>query len=288
MHFKQFLSEMALDLSRIHDPFDMELKKVLMINKKKALVYHGTSTNYFWQIVNKGFAFDETRKNWNTVTPGNYFSFDLERARMFTNKSVQRAGGEPIIFVSELPIGMLEQDPDDMAGWDRTTKFQSFVRESVNPKYITGVIFPINQNKEVPMQKFIQLVNKNKIPAIPPENEQTKRRFNRATMDDMEHAIMSYLDDLINYTDFSDMLSGNKYTILHHKILHALQSPEMQYSKIMHWTGDDFVKWLENILGEENTQDYYQTQREFQVPLYRVINKYIDRESFNQFRLGKK
>ena len=74
---------MSLDLTNVDDPFGNGFKESL--KNKKALVYHGTSDVYFWDIINNGFTYSIERRNWNT-SEGNYFSYDLMRAEKYYNR----------------------------------------------------------------------------------------------------------------------------------------------------------------------------------------------------------
>jgi len=53
---------MAMDMSVVDNPFDPDFQKSIVGRKKKALVYHGTSTKWFWEIVNNGFTRLRSRK----------------------------------------------------------------------------------------------------------------------------------------------------------------------------------------------------------------------------------
>lgn len=286
-------NEMALDLSKVSDPFEGDFPQI--IGKKKILLYHGTSTKYFWQIIEQGFFFDPTRKNWESTSAGVYFAFDIDRAESYTFTTTKNVGGEPIIFVLEIPMKELERDLDDAIAWDKQTKLQTVIRKHVESKHITGVIYPTEispgeQNyTETPIRKFINMVNKGKIPAIPPKEEATiPKRFKGASMTELEELIVQYLGELANYTSFTDYLYGSKWLEFNQKILRALHLPEYSWGKISNWRGEDWVKFLEDVLDEENTEDYYKTHREFQQPTYKAIRRYYDRESFLTTRKGKK
>lgn len=107
-------------------------------------------------------------------------------------------------------------------------------------------------------------------------------------MTELEELIVQYLGELANYTSFTDYLYGSKWLEFNQKILRALHLPEYSWGKISNWRGEDWVKFLEDVLDEENTEDYYKTHREFQQPTYKAIRRYYDRESFLTTRKGKK
>jgi hypothetical protein len=143
MEFRKWL-EMSMDLSDIEDPFDPDFHKAISSKKKKAVLYHGTSTRWFWDIVNNGFVFSPDRKNFDNTSPGVFFSFDAGRTDLYAHRASKNHGGEEIMFVAELPVSMLERDIDDKDTWDKDAKVQTMVRNTVPPKFITGVIYPIS------------------------------------------------------------------------------------------------------------------------------------------------
>ena len=282
------LNEMSLRMDTLDDPFAEELHAALVSRDKEAIVYHGTSTAYFWDIVNGGFKFAEDRKNFDNTSPGTYFAFTQNRAGMYTIRSTEKAGGEGIIFVAELPLARLSKDLDDADSWDKTTKLQAMVADEIDPGDITGVIYPASSDgPEIPMAQFIEWVNRGNIPGIPPEDEEKDRSFKNATEDDIEHAVMDYIQDLIQYTDFTEYNFGQDMMTFNQKVLAALQG--MDYKQYKFWNGDMWVTFIEKLLGEDNeNEDYYKTERRFQLPLYRVINKYVEEPKyFEKFRKAK-
>lgn len=287
---QEVLKEVPLDLSQVDDPFEQEFVDAIKKNKKKVIVYHGTSTYWFWPIINKGFKFSEDRRNWENTSEGVYFSFDIDRAGQYTVRAVDTVGGEPIIFVLEIPVDMIERDMDDAKTWDKDTNYQAVVKQAVKPNFITGVVFPaISTGPEIPIRKFIQSVNKGKVFSIEPEANKQKRRFSNATKEDMEHVISRYVQDLLQYTSFGEYNFAPKNYELNRLLIRDLQKPEMEYSTISQWTGDDWVEYLEKSLGVVNAEDYYKTQRIFQLPLWQVIKRYMEpEETFKKYRLGQK
>ena len=284
----KFLDEMSLRMDVLDDPFAEDLHTALANKEKEAVVYHGTSTTYFWDIINNGFQFAEDRKNFKDTTPGTYFAFTPDRAGMYTIRSTQKAGGEGIIFVAELPLNRLARDLDDAGAWDKTSKLQAMVADEIDPGDITGVIYPATSDgPEIPINRFIEWANRGDIPRIPPEEEERERKFKTATEDDIEHAVLDYIQDLIQYTDFTEYNYGMDMARFNEKVLGALQN--IDYKKYKFWNGDMWVTFIEKLLGEENeTEDYYKTERRFQLPLYRVIKKYTeDPKFFEKFRKAK-
>ena len=282
------LNEMSLRMDTLDDPFAQDLYDALVGKNKEAVVYHGTSTAYFWDIVNNGFTFSEERKNFDNTSPGTYFAFNQDRAGMYTVRSTQRAGGEGIIFVAELPLSRLSRDLDDADSWDKTSKLQAMVADEIDPGDITGVIYPATSDgPEIPINKFIEWVNQGNIPRIPPEDEAQERSFKGATEDDLDHAVLDYVQDLIQYTDFTEYNFGKDMMTFNQKVLAALQS--IDYKQYKFWNGDMWVTFIEKLLGEENeVEDYYKQERRFQLPLYRVIKKYMEEPKyFEKYRKAK-
>jgi len=287
MKLKFHLKEMALRMDVIDDPFAEELHAALVSKEKEAIVYHGTSTAYFWDIVNNGFKFAEDRKNFENTSAGTYFAFTQDRAGMYTIRSTQKAGGEGIIFVAELPLMRLSKDLDDADSWDKTTKLQAMVADEIDPADITGVIYPATSNgPEIPMARFIEWVNRGNIPAISPEDGEKERTFKTATEDDIEHAVVDYIQDLIQYTSFTDYNYGAAMARFNEQFLSVIH--RLDYKKYKFWNADMWVTFLEKMLGEENEEDYYKQERRFQLPLSRVIKKYIEEPKyFEKFRKAK-
>tara|TARA_R110000824_G_scaffold98711_1_gene235397 strand:+ start:1397 stop:2551 length:1155 start_codon:yes stop_codon:yes gene_type:complete len=282
------LNEMSLRMDTLDDPFAQNLYDALVGKRKEAVVYHGTSTSYFWDIVNSGFSFSDERKNFDNTSPGTYFAFTQDRAGMYTIRSTQRAGGEGIIFVAELPLSRLSRDLDDADSWDKTSKLQAMVADEIDPGDITGVIYPATgDGPEIPINKFIKWVNQGDIPRIPPEDDQVERTFKDATEDDIDHAVIDYIQDLIQYTDFTEYNFGQDMMAFNQKVLEALQG--IDYKQYKFWNGDMWVTFIEKLLGTENeNEDYYKTERRFQLPLYRVIKKYVEEPKyFEKFRKSK-
>ena len=281
------IKEMSLRMDVFDDPFAQELYDALISQEREAVIYHGTSTAYFWDIVNNGFKFSEDRKNFENTSPGNYFAFNQERAGMYTVRSTQNAGGEGIIFVAELPLARLSRDLDDADSWDKTTKLQAVVMDEIEPRNITGVIYPASgDGPEIPMDKFISLVNQGRIPAIKPESEQADRSFKSATEDDIEHAVINYVQDLIQYTDFTEYNYGSEMQKFNQRLLASLSN--VGYKKYKFWNGASWIRHIEKMLGEKNEEDYYKTERRFQLPFSRVVKKYMEEPKyFQKFRKAK-
>lgn len=288
MDFRDWL-EMSMDLSNINDPFDKDFYNA--VKKKHALVYHGTTTKWFWSIINNGFTFNPERKNWDNTTPGVYWSFDKGRTRWYTTKAVKTHGGEEMVFVAEIPIKLLQPDPDDSAKFDADTKLQSFSPTSIPSKYITGVLYPLKYNlggqefpPETPIRKFIQKVNKGQIPAISPEGETAKRRFKKATDDDVEYHVSLMLQDLIQYTNLAHWIMDGHW-LFNQKVIAALHN--VKWTDYMSWTTGQWLHWLEKVLGEKvNDESYDYIRSDFNYRTYQIINRYRDVAGFKQFRLG--
>lgn len=275
MNFRKWLvSESPIDLSIVHDPFDKpEFKKSL--GNKKIVVYHGTSTKFFWEIVQGGLKFDKTRMNYKNTSPGIFFTFSSGRADMYSHKAVMNFGGKEIIFILEVPASLLEPDVDDREKWDRESHLQTMVKRDIPPKYITGVIYPVESHAEIPIRKFINLANRGKVPDISPSGNKTSTRFQRQSQPNVEHIILNYLHDLMQHSSFG-ILDGEEGYKFNQKVIQELQKPEYSWGRVYSWNGDKWIEFLEMITGEKNTEDYYKSQVEFQVPISRVADRYRD------------
>lgn len=300
MEFRKWL-EMAMDFSTVSDPFEPEFKDAM--KKRKALVYHGTSTKWFWPIVRNGFTFDQKRKNWDNVTPGVFVTFDPNRTDWYSHKAANVHGGEPIILVAEIPFSMLDRDPDDKDKFDASAKVQAFSPVPIPAKYLTGVIYPVStfdltggRPPETPMKKFITKVNRGKVEGIPPEDEwetQTnepsqagvKRRFATATPDDREHAVVNMLQDLIQYTNLAHWVTDSSYEFSQ-KVLLGLS--KMTWMTYYNWNGPKWLQWLEQLLGEKIEPHYYDNlEDEYSRPTYQLIRRFEDTTGYYQYRLGR-
>lgn len=272
-----------MDFSKVNDPFDPEFHKSL--SKKKALVYHGTSTKHFWSIIQNGFVYQKDTRHDDNSSEGVFFSFDYDAAGIYAAGASKKFGGEMLFIVAEVPLSMLERDPDDAEGWDKGKNYQSMARQSVPARYITGVHYPATNRKETPIRKFIQMVNAGKVPDIDPQPE-FRGRFAKATPDDIEHALVNYLLELIGYTSFSHHQTESSHEFTQ-KVIQGIQ--DVPRNVWLSWNGKSWVQWMEKLLGEKNEEEsYYNEYPEYRVPFIRVMNKYSDSEGFNKFRLGKK
>lgn len=307
LSFKNWLNEMAFDLSTVDDPFrDPEFKKSL--GNRKILLYHGTSTSHFWSILKNGFQYDPNRINWEKVGPGNYFAFTHDGgfgvgAGMYTVAAVRKAGGDGIIFVLEVPMSLLEPDTDDRESWDKDRFQQTKTSKDVSPKYITGVMYPADSKVETPIRKFINLVNKGKIPSIPPAEDRIVTRFSSATPMEEEEKVLDYLADILVYTSFDEYLYHGNFYKFRRIVLQKLLQPNLLRTAIYNWKADDWVKFIQDEISplmepdgkiKINTEEEYKTQPLANKTLATIGLKgrlldvrYGDMPGFRQFRLGK-
>jgi hypothetical protein len=214
-----------------------------------------------------------------------------------------RFGGQGIAFVLELPLSLLGKDTDDSETWDKNRNWQAMAAEELPPRYITGVLLGWGPNRdnsfsghgftpEIPIRKFIQQVQKGKyadIYGLEPLPDVKLARFTGATPPDPEHAVFSYLVDLLQYTSLADHLRGRDWARLQRQVLtELLRMPKREW---LSWTGRQWLAFAEELTGEQNEEPYAETMLEeprFRRSFLDVASKYAEpREAFERFRLGK-
>lgn len=301
-HLAQVHRENPLELADLDNPFEDEFYAAA--KKRKVLVYHGTATRWFWPIVQEGFVYSKARKAWENTSPGTFFAFTPSAIGIYANRAAIRFGGQAIAFVLELPLSLLGKDTDDSETWDKNRNWQAMAAEELPPKYITGVLCGWGPSRdrdsvsgyeftpEIPIRKFIQQVQKGKyadIYGLEPLPDAKLARFTDATPPDPEHAALSYLVDLLQYTSLADHLLGNDWARLQRQVLTELL--RMPKSEWLSWTGRQWLAFAEELTGEQNEEPYAETMLEeprFKRPFLNVASKYAEpREAFERYRLGK-
>jgi hypothetical protein len=107
-------------------------------------------------------------------------------------------------------------------------------------------------------------------------------------MDDPEHRVISYIHNLLQYTSFEGYNFGQEGVWMNQQIMLFLNKLGKDWwYKVYNWTGDDWIPVLEKITGKKNEEDYYKTQKEFQVPMSRAMER-PDIVGHKKFRLGVK
>jgi len=271
-----------LMLDLVDDPFEPGFHKAA--SKRKALCFHGTSSKFFWSIVDNGFSFDETRKSWENTSPGVFVAFNEQATVGYAGHAVEAHGGAPLCFVLELPIKMLGIDIDDRDTHDKDRNLQSMVLGPVAAKYITGVLVPggpdsIEWSAEIPIKDFIKDVQrgryKNVLGLEPRGKTAGAPKTGKPTPVDPEHALLNYLVDVLNYTSLTHHLMGAAWQKLSRQVLTAILT-----NKLPSWRAMNARQWLkviEGLTGEQNTEEYFDQMAEeplYRRPFYEVANKF--------------
>jgi len=271
--------ENPLMLDAIDDPLEPSFKKTATKMGRFALAYHGTSTAAFWPVVTSGLSFDESRKAWEGTSPGVFVAFDQNATELYASRAVQKVGGQPICFVLEVPYMWLDVDIDDYLTHDKTRKAQAMVHQPIPPSSIVGVMFAegMGWGPEIPLKRLIVGAKKGKYvdEGIPPPPPGTRFRTGAATRIDLEHAALSYLVDLLQYTSLADVLLQPEWGAFQRRVLQALIA--MPSTTWLAWTGRDWLAFSEGIIGEKNEEPYAEQVLEeprFKTSIGRVLSKY--------------
>lgn len=277
----------------LDDPFEPEFHRAASKARRKVLCYHGTSTAWFWSIVENGFSFDESRKAWEGTSPGVFVAFNERATEIYARRAVERFGGRPICFVLEVPMKELGIDIDDRETHDKGRNLQGMVNGPVPAKYITGVLQPVvetfdgkyegetfvmwDESDEIPLKKFLRDVQRGSYRSIGIEPKKgSKPKVGAATAIDPEHVIPPYLVEVLNYTSLTDWLIHPKWGRLQRLVLARVLG-----GKLPNWRMMNASQWLavvEEIVGEKDTEGYLeqvmQEQPMLRRPLYEVTSKF--------------
>lgn len=271
------LNPLMLDV--VDDPFEPEFHKAASKARRKALCFHGTSSKFFWSIVQDGLSFDETRKSWVGTSPGVFVAFNEQTTQGYAGTAVSVHGGAPLCFVLELPVKMLGIDIDDRESHDKDKNLQSMVLDPVPAKYITGVLLPEDGgwSTEIPIKDFLKDVQRGRykgVIGLEPRKVPAPKT-GKATPIDPEHAVLNYLVDVLNYTSLTHHLMGREWQRLSRKVLTALLRND-----IPNWRMLNARQWLrivEGMTGEQNEESYFDEIAEqplYRRPFYEVASKF--------------
>ena len=271
------LNPLMLDV--VDDPFEPEFHKAASKARRKALCFHGTSSKFFWSIVQNGLSFDETRKSWVGTSPGVFVAFNEQTTQGYAGTAVSVHGGAPLCFVLELPVKMLGIDIDDRESHDKDKNLQSMVLDPVPAKYITGVLLPEDGgwSTEIPIKDFLKDVQRGRykgVLGLEPRKVPAPKT-GKATPIDPEHALLNYLVDVLNYTSLTHHLMGREWQRLSRKVLTALL-----HNDIPNWRMLNARQWLrivEGLTGEQNEERYFDEIAEqplYRRPFYEVASKF--------------
>lgn len=289
-----------LYLDSIDDPLEPAFHAAVSKTKKRAVVWHGTSTVHFWNIALNGLTFDEARRAWNNTTPGVYVAFSPDAVGLYASHAVEAFGGDMIFFVMEVPVSMLSVDPDDSEKWDKERKQQARSEQAIPPKMITGVVYPATGGmesvfQETPIRDFLKAVQRGKfadVEGLEPMPGAALPRYARATMEDEEHAVLAYLADLLNYSEgFFDHLLQPGWGALQRKVIAELQ--RVDRGTWRNWAGEQWISFVEDVVGEKLPEDDHvfdemSRDRKWQRAFWELQRKYGQSEdAYREQRLGK-
>jgi hypothetical protein len=268
-----------LMLDSVDDPFEPAFHKAASKAKRKALCYHGTSTTFFWNIVENGFSFDAERKAWDNTSPGVFVAFNESATSVYASRATTRFGGQPICFVLEVPIKDLGIDVDDRDTHDKGRNWQGMTQGPIPARCITGVLLPgsgMNWGPEVPIKSFIASAKRGAYRHLGIEPKKTTVKVGAATPIDPEHAVLDYLVDVLNYTSLTDWLVQPKWGKLSRIVLENILS-----GRLPSWRMMDARQWLaavEKMTGEKNEEPYFDSAVEentwMRRPFYAVAQKF--------------
>lgn len=277
-----------LHLDRVQDPFDKRFHSSVAKAGKKALVYHGTSTVFFWPIVEHGLSYDKERAVWDNTTPGVYVTFDDANAGLYAHHAVEAVGGKEIFFVLEVPVADLSRDLDDAEKWDRNRNLQAVSHEPIPPERITGVIYPASiYRPETPITEFIEKVEQGyyeDVEGLSPERAPGEYPvYQLATPSDPIHSATNYLVDLIQYAELDHLLHGEDWLLFQQIVMENLALTP--YRKWRLWRGRDWLRFAEKVTGEKvgpgaYVWDVLKRERWTQLPFYRVEKRFQEDDSF--------
>ena len=292
------LIEMAFDFDQwgVHDPHDPKFQTALA--GRKILLFFGTSTNQFWHHVRNGFTAAPLKRREHNAK--NEFQFEQREACYQARSKAGADGGQPILFVLEVPIAKLpkvDKTKDFLRRAGVMPPTAPLIPLSVPPKYITGVVYPAEDaGREIPIRQFIKRVNLGDVDVIEPSSEPVAGRFHTATPPEWEFSVLQYLQDLLNYgrTWFHYLVDHPDQHQFNQMVIHALAGKS--WYEVSNWDGHQWLAWLKKLLPDEPLDEDDEAQLNhhiedpyygFNRPINQVIHKYRDMKAFRQFRLGQ-
>jgi len=186
-----------IELTNVRSLHESEFREA--VNKKKVIVYHGTSSKKLALIIRHG-SLDPTQArdyiNWENTSPGIYVTRQLEGftgAWMYANHAASQDGGNPVVLELVIPLHWIDLDPDDTrhdeaGNINDLGENQGVVHRPINIKSIKGVqlqgakigkikpqlnndIFEQDKTEWMPIGVALKLITKN-ISNLPYEYKQ--------------------------------------------------------------------------------------------------------------------
>lgn len=292
------LIEMAYDFERqsIDDLFEPEFRSALAAHGHPVILFFGTSTPHFWEIVNEGFGKQRPFKK-NLHKPDT-FHVELNDAVRAADISADQTGGKPLVLVVETPV-LDKPEANDDTTYDLIHAAgvggsPPMIPLNLSARHITGALYPATQTaREIPIRKFIRMVQRGDVEGADPQGDiQRGTKFNRATDIPWQQVAVYYLQDMLNYTRASmfEWIAG-RGNEFNQKVLSKLAGKN--FDEVAQWTGLQWYEWLVKNIGhgyepDESEEDSYQfmNMAEFKVPFYMVYRKFADPAHFREFRQG--
>jgi predicted SprT family Zn-dependent metalloprotease len=268
-----------LQLDAVDDPFEPAFHKAASKARKKALCFHGTSSVFFWPIVEHGLSQGDA-KAWDNSSPGVFVAFNEPATELYAYHAVEKFGGDMLCFVLEVSVKDLGIDVDDRDTHDKGRNLQGMVQGTIAPKHITGVLLLEGSSwgPEIPIKTFLRDVQRGKHKAVPglEPDKSVKPKVGKASPVEQEHGLLAYLVDILNYTSLSNWLLNPDWQKLSRIVLENIYS-----GRLSTWRSMNAKQWLvavETMVQEKNTEPYFdQVVREnpwMRRPYYEVSQKF--------------
>lgn len=319
---------MALDFN-VHDvenPFDPEFHQAMA--GQRVVVYYGATSDKFWDIIRNGINVKPTLKHTRMLKisgepdveaidlRNNELHFSAMPAADAARYAAYQANNEnsegpiqPMIIVAEVnfekPHKVGKSEMDKLVGQTMGAEANTVLPLHVKPNQIIGVVYPAETNKyDVPIKKFLQMVRSGQVDGIDPDPtfRTSKYRPYGPTPEAWQHVVVRYVNDLLNHSsNLFDYLIGRNEQKLNDVVVR--EATKLGLTRMMHWNGEQFMKWLYSILpknpdwdtSEEddiqqavsNGDRTHDGRSVFEYPFYQLFKKYSD-ESDYLIRSGKK
>jgi hypothetical protein len=314
--------EMALDFN-VHDvenPFSPEFHQALA--GQRVVVYYGATSDKFWDIIKNGINVKPTLKHTRIshTERGDEEEIDLrpnelhfstmpasdaaKHAAYMANHENSDGPIQPMIIVAEVnfekPHQAAKGEMGELIGQAMGAEANTVLPLHVKPNQIVGVVYPAATDKyDTPIKKFLRMVRSGEVDGIEPDPtfRTSKYRPYGPTTEAWQHVVVRYVNDLLNYSsNLYDYLLGRNTDKLNDVVIR--EATKIGLSPMMHWTGEQFVKWIYSILPKDPDWDTSEEDDIQQImsngahegwnrPFYQLFKKYSD-ESDYLIRSGKK
>lgn len=304
--------EMALDFGEfdVKDPHDPEFHAQMA--GERITVYYGTTNNHFWEVLKHGVSAGPTVRrqhpNFNDLSFDQSSARDnaYRKARAENNDQIE-GQAKPLIFVLETkfqkPYRPSASKLDQfISGTSIGAEFNTLLPLHIPPNNIVGVLYEkLDNTWETPIKKFIQQVNYGQIEGIDPDPsfKRSKLRLSVPTKEAWQIAVLRYVNDLLNYSSnyFQYLVSSDLPKPYNDTVIR--EATKLGLSRMLHWTGSDFMEWIYQILPLPNDDESLTKEQDIEQvmtngrhegwnrPLYQIWSKYQDNTAW-EYRTGKK